>query len=235
MHSPPILSILMPVYNEAATISQILQRVETVDLGDVQKELIIVDDFSTDGTRDLLRSLSEQGRYRVYFHSQNMGKGAALRTALTYASGDIVIIQDADLEYDPAEYAELLKPILDGRADVVYGSRLSGAKVARAFNFWHYVGNKLLTFITNLLYNSILSDMETCYKVFRADVIKNIQIKSNRFDFEPEVTAKILKRKHKLYEMPISYYGRDFSEGKKITWRDGFAAIWALVKYRFVD
>jgi glycosyltransferase involved in cell wall biosynthesis len=225
----------MPVYNEAATISQILQRVETVDLGDVQKELIIVDDFSTDGTRDLLRSLSEQGRYRVYFHSQNMGKGAALRTALTYASGDIVIIQDADLEYDPAEYAELLKPILDGRADVVYGSRLSGAKVARAFNFWHYVGNKLLTFITNLLYNSILSDMETCYKVFRADVIKNIQIKSNRFDFEPEVTAKILKRKHKLYEMPISYYGRDFSEGKKITWRDGFAAIWALVKYRFVD
>jgi glycosyltransferase involved in cell wall biosynthesis len=225
----------MPVYNEAATINEILQRVETVDLGDVRKELIIVDDFSTDGTRDLLRSLNEQGRYRVYFHSQNMGKGAALRTALTYASGDIVIIQDADLEYDPAEYAELLKPILDGRADVVYGSRLSGAKVARAFNFWHYVGNKLLTFITNLLYNSILSDMETCYKVFRADVIKNIQIKSNRFDFEPEVTAKILKRKHKLYEMPISYYGRDFSEGKKITWRDVFAAIWALVKYRFVD
>ncbi|MFN6203924.1 MAG: glycosyltransferase family 2 protein [Acidobacteriota bacterium] len=235
MQSPPLLSILMPVYNEAATINEILQRVETVDLGDVRKELIIVDDFSTDGTRDLLRSLNEQGRYRVYFHSQNMGKGAALRTALTYASGDIVIIQDADLEYDPAEYAELLKPILDGRADVVYGSRLSGAKVARAFNFWHYVGNKLLTFITNLLYNSILSDMETCYKVFRADVIKNIQIKSNRFDFEPEVTAKILKRKHKLYEMPISYYGRDFSEGKKITWRDGFAAIWALVKYRFVD
>jgi glycosyltransferase involved in cell wall biosynthesis len=235
MQSPPLLSILMPVYNEAATINEILHRVETVDLGDVRKELIIVDDFSTDGTREVLRSLSEQGRYRVYFHTQNMGKGAALRTAMTYASGDIVIIQDADLEYDPAEYAELLKPILDGRADVVYGSRLSGAKVARAFNFWHYIGNKLLTFITNLLYNSILSDMETCYKVFRADVIKNIQIKSNRFDFEPEITAKILKRKHKLYEMPISYYGRDFAEGKKITWRDGFAAIWALVKYRFVD
>ncbi len=235
MRPSPLLSILMPVYNESATLHEIIRRVESVNLGDVRKELIIVDDFSTDGTRDLLKALSEEGRHRIYFHSQNMGKGAALRTALTYVTGDIVIIQDADLEYDPAEYAELIKPILDGRADVVYGSRLSGAKVARAFNFWHYLGNKLLTFITNLLYNSILSDMETCYKVFRSDVIKNIQIKSNRFDFEPEITAKILKRHHKLYEMPISYYGRDFAEGKKITWRDGFSAIWALVKYRFID
>jgi len=225
----------MPVYNEANTIHEIIKRIEAVDLGDVRKELIIVDDASKDGTREALDDLRKNGLLKVYFHAQNMGKGAALRTALTYATGDIIIIQDADLEYDPAEYAELIKPILKGRADVVYGSRLSGAKVARAFNFWHFVGNKMLTLLTNVLYNSILSDMETCYKVFRADVIKNLQIKSNRFDFEPEITAKVLKRKHKLYEMPISYYGRDFSEGKKITWRDGFAAIWALVKYRFMD
>ena len=225
----------MPVYNEAQTIREIITRVEAAPIGDVRKELIIVDDASTDGTRDVLRELAQNGKYKIYFHGHNMGKGAALRTALTYAAGDIILIQDADLEYDPGEYAELIKPILEGRADVVYGSRLTGGKVGRAFNFWHYIGNKLLTFITNILYNAILSDMETCYKVFRADVIKNIQIKSNRFDFEPEITAKILRRKYKLYEMPISYYGRDFSEGKKITWRDGFAAIWALVKYRFFD
>jgi glycosyltransferase involved in cell wall biosynthesis len=225
----------MPVYNEAATIHEIIARVEAVNLGQVRKELIIVDDGSKDGTRDVLKRLTESSPHKIYFHGQNMGKGAALRTALHYAVGDIILIQDADLEYDPAEYAELSKPILEGRADVVYGSRLSGAKVARAFNFWHYLGNRLLTFITNVLYNAILSDMETCYKIFRADVIKSFQIKSNRFDFEPEITAKVLKRKYKLYEMPISYYGRDFAEGKKITWRDGFAAIWALVKYRFLD
>jgi glycosyltransferase involved in cell wall biosynthesis len=197
--------------------------------------LIIVDDGSTDGTRDVLKDLMATTSHRIYFHGHNMGKGAALRTALTYAGGDIILIQDADLEYDPSEYNELIKPILEGRADVVYGSRLTGGKVARAFNFWHYIGNKVLTLITNVLYNATLSDMETCYKVFRADVIKNIQIKSNRFDFEPEITAKVLRRKYKLYEMPISYYGRDFSEGKKITWRDGFAAVWALIKYRFFD
>src|SRR5262245_30819878 len=235
MRNPPLLSILMPVYNEANTILEIINRIEAVSLGNVRKELIIVDDASKDGTREILDDMRKASPHEVYFHAQNMRKGAALRTALTYATGDIIIIQDADLEYDPAEYAELIKPILNGRADVVYGSRLSGAKVARAFNFWHFVGNKMLTLITNVLYNSILSDMETCYKVFRADVIKNIQIKSNRFDFEPEITAKVLKRKHKLYEAPISYYGRDFSEGKKITWRDGFAAVWALVKYRFID
>ena len=235
MQSPPLLSILMPVYNEANTIQEVINRVEAVDLGDVRKELIIVDDASEDGTREILDELRRKGAHKVYFHAHNMGKGAALRTALTYATGDIIIIQDADLEYDPAEYAGLIEPILRDRADVVYGSRLSGGKVMRAFNFWHYVGNKMLTLMTNVLYNSIISDMETCYKVFRADVIKNIQIKSNRFDFEPEITAKVLKRKHKLYEMSISYYGRDFSEGKKITWRDGFAAIWALIKYRFTD
>lgn len=225
----------MPVYNEARTIHQIIDRVEAADLGEVRKELIIVDDYSKDGTREILKELSRESGHKFYFHGQNMGKGAALRTALTYAAGDIILIQDADLEYDPAEYAELIKPILEGRADVVYGSRLSGGKVSRAFNYWHYLGNRMLTFITNILYNATLSDMETCYKVFRADVIKNILIKSNRFDFEPEITAKVLKRKHKLYEMPISYYGRDFSEGKKITWRDGFAAVWTLIKYRFVD
>ncbi len=235
MQTPPLLSILMPVYNEVRTIKEIITRVGDVELGAIRRELIIVDDCSTDGTREILKELSQNPARKIYFHGQNMGKGAALRTALTYATGDLIIIQDADLEYDPKEYAELIKPILEGRADVVYGSRLSGAKVKRAFNYWHYVGNKFLTLITNLLYNSILSDMETCYKVFRADVIKNIQIKSNRFDFEPEITAKVLKRKYKLYEMPISYYGRDFSEGKKITWRDGFAAAWALIKYRFID
>ena len=225
----------MPVYNEAQTLREIISRVEGADLGPVRKELIVVDDGSTDGTRDILKDLITTTTHKIYFHGQNMGKGAALRTALTYAVGDIVLIQDADLEYDPNEYAQLIKPILEGRADVVYGSRLSGGKVSRAFNFWHYIGNRVLTLITNVLYNAILSDMETCYKVFRADVIKNIQIKSNKFDFEPEITAKILRRKYKLYEMPISYYGRDFSEGKKITWRDGFAAVWALVKYRFFD
>ena len=235
MQQPPTVSILMPVYNEAGTIKEIIARVHAITIPGASKELIIVDDGSTDGTRELLQEMPVTETQKIYFHAHNMGKGAALRTGLTYATGDIILIQDADLEYDPGEYPELLKPILEGRADVVYGSRMTGAKVRRDFHFLHFVGNKFLTLLTNILYNTILTDMETCYKVFRADVIKNVQIKSNRFNFEPEITAKILKRKYKLYEMPISYYGRDFSEGKKITWRDGFSAVWTLIKYRFVD
>ena len=235
MQNPPKVSILMPVYNEAGTIKEIIARVHAITIPGASKELIIVDDGSTDGTRELLQEMPVTETQKIYFHAHNMGKGAALRTGLTYATGDIILIQDADLEYDPGEYPELLKPILEGRADVVYGSRMTGAKVRRDFHFLHFVGNKFLTLLTNILYNTILTDMETCYKVFRADVIKNVQIKSNRFNFEPEITAKILKRKYKLYEMPISYYGRDFSEGKKITWRDGFSAVWTLIKYRFVD
>ena len=235
MQNPPTVSILMPVYNEAGTIKEIIARVHAITIPGASKELIIVDDGSTDGTRELLQEMPVTETQKIYFHAHNMGKGAALRTGLTYATGDIILIQDADLEYDPGEYPELLKPILEGRADVVYGSRMTGAKVRRDFHFLHFVGNKFLTLLTNILYNTILTNMETCYKVFRADVIKNVQIKSNRFNFEPEITAKILKRKYKLYEMPISYYGRDFSEGKKITWRDGFSAVWTLIKYRFVD
>ncbi len=227
----------MPVYNEAKTVREILEQVHRADAMGLEKEIIVVDDGSTDGTREVLKETEflNQHPYRLLFHAKNMGKGAALRTALTYATGDIIIIQDADLEYDPSEYRELLAPIISGRADVVYGSRLKGGKPTRAFLFWHYVGNKFLSLLTNILYNSIITDMETGYKVFRADVIKNIQIKSNRFDFEPEITAKVLKRGHHLYELPISFFGRDYSEGKKITWKDGLMAIWTLIKYRIVD
>jgi len=204
--------------------------------GDLEKELIVVDDGSTDGTRDILRSINpDDYQAKIYFHEKNQGKGAALRTAQGYATGDLIIIQDADLEYSPEEYPELVKPILEGRADVVYGSRLSGGKVARAFKFTHYMGNKFLSFLTNVLYDCTLTDMETCYKVFKADIFKKITIKSNRFEFEPEITAKVLKQGVRIYELPISYYGRDYAEGKKITWKDGFGAIWALIRYRFSD
>ncbi|HEY9867752.1 MAG TPA: glycosyltransferase family 2 protein [Candidatus Obscuribacterales bacterium] len=230
------LSILIPVYNEAPTILQVLEMVAGAPCQGLEKELIVVDDGSTDGTRDILKNLDpEPYRARIFYHERNMGKGAALRTAQQHASGDIILIQDADLEYNPEEYPELLRPILDGKADVVYGSRLSGGKVTRAFHFFHLMGNKFLSFLTNLLYDSTLTDMETCYKVFRADVFKKVQIKSNRFEFEPEITAKVLKQGVRLYELPISYFGRDYSQGKKITWKDGFGAIWALIKYRFVD
>jgi glycosyltransferase involved in cell wall biosynthesis len=202
----------------------------------LEKELIVVDDGSTDGTREILSMLdaSEYGA-KIYFHDKNQGKGAALRTAQGYATGDIIMIQDADMEYSPKEYPELLRPILDGRADVVYGSRLSGGKVTRAFHYKHYLGNKFLSFLTNVLYDCTITDMETCYKVFRAEVFKKVKIQSNRFEFEPEITAKVLKQGVRIYELPISYFGRDYAEGKKITWKDGFGAIWALFKYRFTD
>lgn len=231
------ITILIPVYNEVTFLHQILEKVESVDFLGLQKEIIIVDDGSTDGTRDLLKEMEQdpETKYLIKFHSKNMGKGAALRTALNYATGEIIVIQDADLEYEPQDYPELIGLILNDRADVVYGTRLSSGKPVRAFNVWHYFGNKFLTFITNILYNTTLTDMETCYKAFRADVIKSIHIRSNRFDFEPEITAKVLKRGYHLFEAPISYFGRDFHEGKKISWKDGIWAIWALVKFRFMD
>ncbi|MBX9689599.1 MAG: glycosyltransferase family 2 protein [Candidatus Obscuribacterales bacterium] len=230
------LSILIPIFNEEKTLVQVLEMVSKADSAGLEKELILVDDGSTDGTREILASL-DTAKYscRIYYHEKNQGKGAALRTAQSHASGDIIMIQDADLEYSPDEYPALLKPILDGKADVVYGSRLSGGKITRAFKFSHYLGNKFLSLLTNVLYDSTLTDMETCYKVFKAEVFKKVKIKSNRFDFEPEITAKILKQGVRIYELPISYFGRDYAEGKKITWKDGFGAIWALIRFRFMD
>ncbi len=229
------ISILIPIYNEVRFLNELLQRVEAVDFCGLAQEIILVDDGSTDGTRDLLPTYENRPSYKVVYHEKNLGKGAALRTAIQHATGDIIVIQDADLEYDPRDYPELIQLIVDNKADVVYGSRLTAGKPVRAFNVLHYFGNKFLTFITNILYNTTLTDMETCYKAFRADVIKPIRIRSNRFDFEPEITAKVLKQKVRLFEAPISYCGRDFHEGKKITWRDGLTAIWTLLKYRFVD
>ena len=224
------LSIVMPVYNEKDTVEKIISRVMSVEVG-LEKELVIVDDFSQDGTRDILAKLNDP-RIKVFFHPENLGKGSALQTGFSKAAGDIVLVQDADLEYDPDEYPVLLRPILDGRADVVYGSRfLSGPH--RVLFFWHSVGNKLLTTFSNMLSNLNLTDMETCYKVFKKSVLDRIKLKSKRFGFEPEVTIKISKMKVRIYEVPISYSGRDYSEGKKIGWKDGFAAIFHLIRYKF--
>lgn len=225
------LSVLMPVYNETKTIEEIIKQVLSVD---IEKEIILVDDGSTDGTRDILREKIEPlDGVKVYYHEKNKGKGAALRTGQQHISGDITIIQDADLEYDPKDYHTVLKPIIEGRADVVYGSRFLGEH--RVFLFWHRVANYLLTLLTNILYDTILTDMETCYKAFRSEIFKSIDIKSNRFDFEPEITAKVFKKKCKVFEVPIKYAGRDYLEGKKIGLSDAFAAVWTLIKFRFVD
>lgn len=227
------ITVLIPIFNEVNTLKEILQKVEEASFCGLEKEVILIDDFSTDGTREILDELKD--RYKIFYHDKNMGKGAALRTGFEHMTGDIVVIQDADLEYDPVDYEPLIKLILDGKADVAYGSRLSGGKPSRSFMFTHLLGNKLLTLMTNILYNTTLTDMETCYKAFKTEFIKGIEIKSNRFDFEPEITAKVLKRGARLYELPISYYGREYEEGKKITWKDGIHAIFALIKFRFVD
>lgn len=227
------LSVIMPVYNERETLCEAVRAVLAVGRAD---ELIIVDDGSTDGTRDLyLQVVALDPSIRVFMHAENVGKGAAVRTGIERATGDIVLIQDADLEYDPRDYGRLIQPILEGRATVVYGSRFRGGPTKTMF-FWHMVGNKFLTLVTNIIYNTILSDMETCYKVFRADVIRGIPLRSRGFEFEPEITSKVLKRGHRIYEVPISYNGREFEEGKKLNpWREGPKALYYLIKYRFVD
>ncbi len=225
------LTVLIPVYNEVDTLREILARVKATKLAD---EILLVDDGSTDGTREILAELDGSDGVRVILHEFNQGKGAAVRTGIQHASGDVLLIQDADLEYDPRDYPRLLQPIEEGLADVVYGSRFLGAP-RRVAMFWHMVANKLLTLMTNILYDTILTDMETGYKVFRREVLAGMKLRANRFDFEPEFTAKILKRGVRIFEVPIAFNPRDYSEGKKIGLRDAFEAVWALLKYRFVD
>ncbi len=233
MNPEQMLSVVIPVYNEKETILNIIAKV--LKLAFVG-EVLVVDDGSTDGTRELLKETPFDDRVKLFFHERNRGKGAALRTGFGHVTGAIVAIQDADLEYDPGEFAEMIRPILDGVADVVYGSRLSGGKPQRVHLFWHRMGNGFLTFLTDLLYNTTLSDMETCYKMFRKSVLDTIRIESDDFSVEPELTAKICKNKQwRIYELPISYYGRSYAEGKKISWRHGLSALWTLLKYRFRD
>ncbi len=231
--APRGLSVVVPVYNEHATIREILSRIERTGC---VSEIIVVDDGSTDGTRDILANIQQSGvrGLRVEFHPQNRGKGAAVRTGIGMAHGDIILVQDADLEYDPRDYAVLLEPILDGRADVVYGSRFLGGP-HRVLFFWHYVVNRLLTLLSNICTNLNLTDMEVGYKVFRREILAGIAIRSDRFNFEPEITAKVAKRRARIYEVPISYAGRTYEEGKKIGFWDGLEALWTIIKYRFVD
>ena len=228
---PVKLSIVIPVYNEKNTLNTLLTRVEAVDY---EKEIVLVDDCSTDGTREIVESYKNKKEYTVVMHQYNRGKGAALRTGFAEASGDIIIIQDADLEYDPKDYGKLLEPILDGRADVVYGSRFLGGP-HRVLFFWHYLGNMALTLLSNIMTNLNLTDMETCYKVFSRQVLDSIELKCNRFGFEPEFTSKVAKQKFRIYEVPISYSGRDYAEGKKIGWKDGVAAIWFIIRFRLFN
>lgn len=225
------LSIVIPIYNERDTLRELISKVEAAEC---EKEIILIDDFSTDGTRDVLKEYENKENFQVFYHDKNKGKGAALRTGFSNSRGDIIIIQDADLEYSPNDYGVMLEPILDGRADVVYGSRFQGG-THRVFFFWHFMGNKFLTTLSNMFTNLTLTDMETGYKVFTKKVNDSLTIKCNRFGFEPEFTAKVAKNKFRVYEVPISYSGRDYSEGKKITWKDGFAAIWYIIKFRFTD
>ncbi|MBW1989339.1 MAG: glycosyltransferase family 2 protein [Deltaproteobacteria bacterium] len=227
---PKTLSIVIPVYNEAATVEQVVASVLDVPL-DLEKEIILVDDCSTDGTRDKLAALEASPAVRVFYHEKNMGKGAALRTGFSAATGDVVLIQDADLEYDPREYPKLLEPILTGKADVVFGSRFAGGESHRVLYFWHFLGNRVLTQLSNMFTNMNLTDMEVCYKVFRREVLEAITIEENRFGFEPEITAKVAQLRCRVYEVGVSYAGRTYEEGKKIGWKDGLRALWCIVKY----
>lgn len=228
------LSIVIPIYNEAETIDEIIRQVLAVDVG-LERELVLVDDCSRDGSIDKLKALQQKHPdWKICFHKENRGKGAALRTGFAEASGDIVLIQDADLEYDPRDYPRLLGPMLDGHADVVYGSRFQGGGPHRVVYFWHYCGNRFLTLLSNMLTDLNLTDMEVCYKVFRREVLQGITIQEDRFGFEPEITAKVAHGKRwRIYEVPISYYGRSYADGKKITWKDGVHALWCIIKYRF--
>ena len=228
------LSILIPVFNEVHTVEEILRRVRAAESCGLDKEIILVNDASTDGTGDVLNKIPTDAGLKIVSHPYNRGKGAALRTALEHATGDIVLIQDADLEYDPSDYPNLLRPILDGRADVVYGSRFAGG-THRVLLFWHYMANRFLTLLSNMLCNLNLTDMETCYKVFRRQCVQSITLTSNRFGIEPELTAKLARRHYRFYETGINYSGRDYTEGKKIGWKDGLAALWFIFRYRFFD